>query len=202
MDRVVVPAREGRGIAVRQGQRLRLTTPRGGQCADFFAFSAANVGEFLSCQHTWVSTFSIVPREGHVFLSRFRRPMLRFVHDAAGGAHDMLITTCDALRYEFFGHVGYHANCADNLTTALRRMGHEIPVIPQAVNFFARSCVAADGHLTSPPNTVPPGAHVELEALMDLICVVSACPFDLEVKGWEVSSGHAKGLSELVLEIV
>jgi len=158
--------------------------------------------EYLSCPHTWVSTFSIVPREGDVFRSRFRRPMLKFALDAANGAHDMLITTCDQLRYEFFGYVGYHANCADNLMTALRRLGHDLPVVPQAVNFFARSCVDPDGKLTSPPNLVPPGSFVELEALMDLICVVSACPFDLEVKGWEVSGGHKTGLSELVMEIV
>ena len=29
-------------------------------------------------------------------------------------------------------------------------------------------------------NPVPPGAYVELRALMDLICVVSSCPFDLK----------------------
>jgi uncharacterized protein YcgI (DUF1989 family) len=202
MSTLIVPAREGRGLHVKQGQRLRLSTPQGAQCADFFAFNAANVREFLSCPHTWVSTFSIVPRQGHVFLSRFRRPMLRFALDAAGGAHDMLITTCDQLRYEFFGHVGHHANCADNLMTAMRRLGYEVPVVPQAVNFFARCCVGADGQLSSPPNVVPPGAYVELEALMDLICVVSACPFDLEVPGWEISSGHSKGLSELLIDVL
>jgi uncharacterized protein YcgI (DUF1989 family) len=202
MTKVVVPACEGRALPVKAGQRLRLTSPKGPQCVDFFAFNAANVLEFLSCPHTWVSTFSIVPKEGHVFLSRFRRPMLKFAHDAANGAHDMLITTCDQLRYEFFGHVGYHANCADNLMTAMRRLGYDVAFVPQAVNFFARSCVASDGHLTSPPNVVPAGAFVELEALMDLICVVSACPFDLDIKGWEISSGHAHGLSELVMELV
>jgi uncharacterized protein YcgI (DUF1989 family) len=202
MTTVTVPAREGRGMHVRKGQRLRLTTLKGPQCADFFAFNADNITEFLSCTHTWVSTFSIVPREGDVFLSRFRRPMLKFALDAAGGAHDMLITTCDQLRYEFFGHVGYHANCADNLLTSLRRLGYDIPVVPQAVNFFARSAVDADGRLTSPPNVVPPGSYVELEALMDLVCVVSACPFDLKIKDWEISSGHTHGLSELVMELV
>jgi uncharacterized protein YcgI (DUF1989 family) len=202
MNKIVVPAREGRGLHVKKGQTLRLTTPNGPQCADFFAFNADNVLEFLSCPHTWVSTFSVVPKEGQVFRSRFRRPMLKFALDAANGAHDMLITTCDQLRYEFFGHVGYHANCADNLMTSMRRLGFDVPFVPQAVNFFARSCVDSDGKLTSPPNVVPPGAYVELEALMDLICVVSACPFDLDIKGWEISSGHKGGLSELVMELV
>lgn len=47
-----------------------------------------------------------------------------------------------------------------------------------------------------------PGAYVVVEALMDLIMVVSACPFDLEVEGWEVSGGHRHELSELVMDIV
>lgn len=199
---VTVPAREGRGIRVNQGQRMRLTTPKGSQCADFFAFNAGNVQEWLSCPHTWVTNFSMVPRKGTVFLSRFRRPMVRLVEDAADGAHDMLITTCDQFRYEFFGHKGPHANCADNLLTSMRRFGYELPVVPQAVNFFAKSHVAEDGTLSSPPNPVAPGAYVVVEALMDLIVVVSACPFDLQVEGWEVSGGHRHELSELVMEIV
>jgi uncharacterized protein YcgI (DUF1989 family) len=47
---------------------------------------------------------------------------------------------------------------------------------------------------------VAPGAFVKLEALMDLICVVSACPFDLAVDGWTINDAGA-GPSELVLEV-
>ncbi|MDN2565751.1 urea carboxylase-associated family protein [Aquibium sp. A9E412] len=202
MGKVVVPAREGRGIRVGKGEVLRITTPRGSQCADFFAFNAQNTQEFLSCPHTWVTNFSMVPREGDVFLSQYRRPMLKMAKDGAAGAHDMLITTCDQFRYEFFGFVGPHANCSDNLVTAMKRFGHAVPHVPQAVNFFAKSHVAEDGKLTSPPNPVAPGAYVEVEALIDLICVVSACPFDLEVDGWEVSGGHRHELSEIEMEIV
>ncbi len=44
-----------------------------------------------------------------------------------------------------------------------------------------------------------PGAYVELEALMDLICVVSSCPFDLPVDGWTINAKD--GPSELLLDI-
>lgn len=202
MTKIAVPAREGRGIKVRQGQILRVTTPKGSQCADFFAFNADNTEEFLSCPHTWVTNFSMVPRVGDVFLSQFRRPMMKMTADGADGAHDMLITTCDQFRYEFFGFEGPHANCSDHLVTAMKRFGHAVPHVPQAVNFFAKSHVAEDGKLTSPPNPVPPGAYVEVEALLDLICVVSACPFDLDVPGWDVSGGHRHELSGIDMEIV
>ena len=51
----------------------------------------------------------------------------------------------------------------------------------------------------SPPNPVKPGAYVVLEALIDVICVVSSCPFDLAVEGWTINA--EQGPSELVIEV-
>ena len=47
----------------------------------------------------------------------------------------------------------------------------------------------------------PADAFVVVEALMDLICVVSSCPYDLAnaTKGWKVNPG-AK-VTELLVEI-
>ncbi|MEZ5923092.1 MAG: urea carboxylase-associated family protein [Hyphomicrobiaceae bacterium] len=199
MNRVVVPAAEGRAVAVPKGARLRITTPKGRQAADFFAFNAQNIGEWLSPTHSWVTTFSVKPRQGDTLISRFRRPMLTIVDDGAAGVHDMMIAACDQFRYEFFGHEGPHASCADNLETAMRRLGHQIPVIPQPVNFFTNTVIGPDGKLTSPPNPVPAGAYVEVRAEMDLIAVVSSCPFDLPVAGWTINAEG--GPSELVLDL-
>jgi uncharacterized protein YcgI (DUF1989 family) len=199
MTEIVVPAREGRAVLLPEGARLRVTTPRGRQAADFFAFNAANVGEWLSPPHSWVTTFSVKPRLGDVLISRFRRPMIRLVDDGAAGCHDMMIAACDQFRYEFFGHQGPHASCAENLQVAMRRRGHEIGVIPQPVNFFTHTRIEPDGRLVSPPNPVPPGAHVEVEALMDLVCVVSSCPFDLALQGWEINAGRE--ITELILRV-
>jgi uncharacterized protein YcgI (DUF1989 family) len=200
MTSEVVPAREGRAFRVTKGNRIRIATPKGAQAADFFAFNASNVGEWLSANHTWVTTFSVKPRQGDVFLSRFRRPMLKLIRDGAQGVHDMLIAACDQFRYEFFGHKGPHASCSENLTTAMRRLGHQIDVVPQPINFFTHTRVEADGRLISPPNPVPPGAFVEMEALMNLICVVSSCPFDLAVEGWTINAGQ--GPTELIVDVL
>ena len=199
MTETIVPPREGRAVEVPKGRRIRVTTPKGRQAADFFAFNAGNVREWLSPPHTWVATFSVKPRVGDTLISRFRRPMLKLVQDGAGGCHDMLIAACDQFRYEFFGHKGPHASCAENLQLAMRRLGHEIDAIPQPVNFFTHTRIEPDGRLVSPPNPVPPGAFVELEALMDLICVVSSCPFDLDLEGWEINAGA--DITELAIEV-
>jgi uncharacterized protein YcgI (DUF1989 family) len=198
--KTIIPAREGRAVRVGKGQTIRITTPKGAQAADFFAYNAASPAEWLSANHTWVTTFNVKPRQGDLLLSRFRRPMLKFTRDGAEGVHDMMIAACDQFRYEFFGHKGPHASCSENLCVAMRREGHQVDVIPQPINFFTNTTVEKDGSFTSPPNPVPPGAYVELEALMDLICVISSCPFDLAIDGWTINAGQ--GPTELEVEIL
>ncbi len=199
MTEITVPASDGRAVRVNKGQHIRITTPKGAQAADFFAYNADDVGEWLSANHTWVTTFNVKPRQGDTLISRFRRPMLTITDDGANGVHDMMIAACDQFRYEFFGHVGPHASCSENLHTAMRREGHQIDVVPQPVNFFTNTRIEEDGSFVSPPNPVPPGAYVELEALMDLICVVSSCPFDLKVDGWPINADG--GPTDLLVEV-
>ncbi|WP_373503457.1 DUF1989 domain-containing protein [Aestuariivirga sp.] len=198
--KTIVPPREGRAVRVAKGQTIRITTPKGAQAADFFAYIAQSPAEWLSANHTWVTTFNVKPRQGDTLISRFRRPMLKFTRDGANGVHDMMIAACDQFRYEFFGHKGPHASCSKNLCVAMRREGHQVDVIPQPVNFFTCTTVETDGSFKSPPNPVAPGAFVELEALMDLICVVSSCPFDLAVDGWTINAGG--GPTELEVDVV
>ncbi len=199
MERIIVPPSEGRAVRVAAGQSISVATPKGGQAADFFAYNSANVDEWLSPPHTWVTTFSLKPRPGDVFLSRFRRPMLTMTGDTADGVHDMLLAACDQFRYEFFGYRGVHASCSGNLEIAMRREGYEISVIPQPINFFTNVPVDDEGRLTAPANRVKPGASVTMEALMDLICVVSSCPFDMQAEGWEINAGNQP--TELEIEV-
>ena len=199
MDRIDVPAREGRPVALAAGRRLRLTTPKGAQAADFFAYNAANIGEWLSAPHSWVKTRHLRPRQGDVFVSRFRRPMLDFVEDGADGVHDLLLAACDQMRYEQYGHQGHHPSCSENLMISMRRLGYDISVVPQPINFFTNTRVEEDGTIVAPGNTVPPGAYIEVEARMDLICVISSCPFDLGLEDWTVNA--ASGPTELIVEI-
>jgi uncharacterized protein YcgI (DUF1989 family) len=199
MAKITIPAAEGRAFLVKPGQSFRIITPKGGQAADFFAYNAASIAEWLSPPHTWIATRSVRPREGDVLLSRFRRPMLRITEDGADGIHDMLLPACDQFRYEFFGHIGPHASCSENLMTAMRRLGRDISVVPQPVNFFTNTHVDAEGGLSAPANTVRPGGYIKLEALLDLVCVVSSCPFDIKPPDWEVNRGGQ--VTELEVEV-
>ena len=198
-EELIVPAAHGRAFRVGAGQRLRLSSPKGGQCADFFAFTP-DLGEWLSPMHTWVASRHVRPRAGDVFVSQRRRPLLDFAEDGAGGVHDMLLAACDTERYRQLGFEGDHRSCAENLREAMRELCLEIPHVPQPVNFFANTGVEPDGTMVAPPNQVPPGAHVVLEAREGLVCAVSACPFDLQQPGWMVNAEGA--LSELRVELL
>ena len=199
MTKHEIPARGGLAVPIERGRRIRIITPKGAQAADFFAYAADNLREWLSPMHTWVTTRSIKPRVGDTFLSRFRRPLLDLVEDGAGGMHDMTIAACDQARYEQFGFAGPHASCSENLRSAMARLGHMIDVVPQPVNFFTNTVVEPDGKLISPPNAVRPGGYVELAACMDVVCVVSSCPFDLQIAGWTINAPG--GPTELVVEV-
>ena len=69
METCIVEARGGRGFWVAAGQHFRIITPHGGQAADFFAFWANNVLEWLSPMHTWAATRMLWPRQGDTFFS-------------------------------------------------------------------------------------------------------------------------------------
>ena len=196
-SQVLVPAGEGHAVRLAAGERLRVTTPSGGQVADFFAFTG-DLAEWLSAMHTWVSTRSVRPREGDTFVTQLRQPLIAFAEDGAGGVHEMLLAACDPVRYEQYGFEGHHRSCAQNLREALAALGLEPPIVPQPVNLFSWTVVEPDQRLASPANPVPPGSYVVLEALRDAICVVSSCPFDLPIAGWEINA--ASGPTELVLE--
>ena len=64
MKRIEIPAREGRGVLLEAGARFRAIDVKGKQCGDLFAFSAADVNEHASAEHTRVSAGRLFPQVG------------------------------------------------------------------------------------------------------------------------------------------
>ncbi len=200
MKIIDVPAGHGRAFYVGKGTQFRITTPKGQQSADFFAFGADNINVCLSPHHTWMPTRSLHPRVGDTFISREREPMVDFVEDGADGLHDFIIAPCDAIRYEQFGVPG-HRSCIGNLEEAMAELGSGIPSGPLAVNFFTNTTVDNGFTFRTPSAAVvKPGGYVVLESRMDLICAVSSCPYDLEGPGWAINA--PSGPTEIVVELL
>ena len=174
-----VPARKGKAARLLRGQSLRLVNTHGQQVVDTWAFSGADLGEYLSMAHSHAHLSKILPTTGDTLVSNRRRAMLSFVEDNSGGIHDTLIAACDRRRYELLGSVGHHDSCADNLRDALAEFGLVPPDVPAPLNMFMNIPVGPDGLVSFEPAVAPPGSHVVLRAEMDLVIVFSACPQDI-----------------------
>jgi uncharacterized protein len=174
-----IPAGHGRAFRLDAGQRLRVATTEGGQVVDTWALALPDLDEWMSMEHTRGRLLAISPRAGDELFSNRRRPILRFVQDTSPGVHDTLIAACDQERYSQLGHEGSHRNCADNFRAALAELGYVAPPVPAPLNVFMRIPVAADGTLSFEPSPAGPGDAVTLEAVRDVVVVLSACPQDL-----------------------
>jgi len=179
MERIVVPAREGRAVEVAAGRRFRVVDLEGSQVVDLFAFARQDVREFASAEHTRVELGRLFPQVGQAFVTNQRRPILSYVADTSPGYHDLLCAACDPARYQALGAQGWHASCRQNLEEAMAGLGHEGVAIPQPINLFMRTPPMPDGTIAFLPAESRPGDHVELEALLDVIVVASSCPQDM-----------------------
>lgn len=174
-----VAAGTGRAFEVAAGYLVEIVAPDGPQVADTWAFALPELDEFLSTEHTRSCLDRLTPRVGDAFYSNRRRPMLTVVQDTSPGYHDLLLSACDVGRYTLLGHQGYHANCVDNLRSALDEMHLEAPEIPSPVNVFENVSIEDDGTLHIEPPLLTGGESFTLRAEVNLVLVVSACPMDI-----------------------
>lgn len=177
---IEIPARRGKAARVAVGQTVTVVNTHGEQVVDTWAFNAADLGEFMSMEHSRAHTLHLVPRVGDVMRTNRRRPILTIVEDTSGGVHDTVIAACDPHRYAFLGVEGHHDNCQDNLFQGLRDLGLEPAEVPSPFNLFMNIpwTEAGDLSFAAPPKPIP-GGYVALRAEMDLVIAFSACPQDI-----------------------
>jgi uncharacterized protein YcgI (DUF1989 family) len=172
-------AGHGAAFPLPRGRRLRVTTVQGSQVVDTWALVASDPGEWLSMEHTRGLLSKVSPRAGDLLYSNRRRPVLALREDTSPGVHDTLIPACDQARYDQLGHQGSHRNCVANFRSALSAAAVLVPLVPSPLNLFMNVPVATDGHLELSPSLAGRGDSVTLEALVDVVVVLSACPQDM-----------------------
>ena len=52
---IEIPARQGKALRLRQGQKARVVNTKGQQVVDTWAFNAADLNEFMSMEHSRVA---------------------------------------------------------------------------------------------------------------------------------------------------
>jgi uncharacterized protein YcgI (DUF1989 family) len=173
--RQFVPAGCGAGLRLKCGEQLRVIDPEGGQSGDLLAFSQDG-RQRLSNGRTFDYGGKIYVSTGDVLWSDRSNPMLTIVADQVG-RHDFLYSACSLEMYRLqYAVTGYHANCADNLCSALRELGIEPEPLPTPFNLFMNVEVVAGGKLVFAPPKSRAGDSVVLRAEMDLAIALSSCP--------------------------
>jgi uncharacterized protein len=176
---IEIPARKGKAVRVKQGQKVKVINTKGEQVVDTWAFNAADMKEFMSMEHTRAGILRIIPKPGDRLLTNQRRPILTLVEDTSGGIHDTIIAACDRWRYEGLGCKEYHDNCTDNLAAGLKALGLEPPETPSPLNLFMNIPVLDGNAIAFRPPVSTPGSYVVLRAELDCILAFSACPQDM-----------------------
>jgi len=176
---VTIPARKGRACRLNKGQAIKIINTHGHQVVDTWAFSAEDLHEFMSNEHTRPTIGTIFPTKGHKLYTNRRRPILDFEEDTSPGIHDTLFAACDDYRYGLLGCQEYHDNCTDNLIAAMRQIGLMPPEVPSPLNLWMNIPVSPEGRATFEEPVSKAGDYVVLRAQMDCVVAMSACPQDI-----------------------
>jgi hypothetical protein len=179
VDEVFVPASQGRGIRVREGQLLDVIDVEGQQVGDLVAYFEHDPSEYLSPTHTVSCNASVLLRTGSQVFSNHRNPVFTIVRDDVE-KHDIIVPCCDYER--FFRDYGLtdHKHCLANLEQARDLLGLDFDLRgEQAWNVFMHNRVTDDGSVITDPAAHGAGSTITLEAHRDLVVLLSACPQDL-----------------------
>ncbi|MEE9248333.1 MAG: urea carboxylase-associated family protein [Dehalococcoidia bacterium] len=173
-----IPAYSGGGAIVRQAQRVKVVNLQGQQVADLFAFVLNDPGEFLSPSNTLGRLGCIYPQVGEPLYSNLVNPILTLEEDTVG-VNDLLFQACDSALYESWGGQVNHPNCRENLNAILGEYDFTPAEPPHPVNLFQNTPVInLDGQLEARDSPAKPGDYVMMEALKDLLVIVTACSWD------------------------
>ncbi len=184
MERVVIPAGEGRAVEVRAGRVLRIEAMDGLQVADAAFVALHNHREGYHAGQTVALNMLAgtgTMRRVTTLWSRppYERPMLTVIDDPVGVHFAWNGGRCSRGVYAVRdGIESGHRTCQDNLEEAVRPWGMDPDLVPDVFNVFMFTDVEDERRLVFRPSPARPGDYIDLRAEIDVLAAVSACPSD------------------------
>lgn len=171
----VIPPRSGASIILNNKERLRVVDLEGRQVADLLAYSWYDPREYLSTAATIDTNGSLnIFREDCLYSNKYN-PMLLLLEDTVG-RHDLVHPPCRPEMYQKqYGINDDHPSCFYNFSLALMEYGLDDSLVHTPFNIFMNTYVRNDGTLEIKKPVSKPNDYIMLEALMDLLVVVTAC---------------------------
>jgi len=171
---VVQPGSDWSGI-VKRGQILRIVDLEGTQAVDFLCYNATDPSERYNAADTMKINGSLFIEKGTKLYSDMGNVLFRVVDDTCGH-HDTIGGCCSRESNRVRYGVEEGPNCRDNFLRALSRHGLDKKDIVSNINFFMYVPIGADAKMAIVDGLSRPGDHVDLEAEMDVLAVLSNCP--------------------------
>jgi uncharacterized protein len=175
----ILEAGDGWMHEINAGQTFRIIDLEGNQAVDTLFFDAHDPTDRYSSQDTIRAQGRIYLTTGTNLLSLSGNTLLTITADTCG-RHDTLGGACAAesnmVRYAL-GKRSMH-NCRDTFMLQLARYGKGFSKqdIGSNINFFMNVPVTPEGKLTFEDGVSAPGKYVEMQAVRDVVCLISNCP--------------------------
>jgi urea carboxylase-associated protein 1 len=178
--RTVVGAGDYLITKVQKGAIFRILDLEGNQAADTLFYNAKDPSERYSATDTIREQQNLYLTTGSILKTNENNDLLKIVadtcgrHDTVGGA---CATESNTVRYDLAKRC-MHA-CRDSWMLAIQEheeYGLNKDDITHNINFFMNVPVTRSGGLSFEDGISAPGKYVELQALMDVIVLISNCP--------------------------
>ncbi|GAA5482668.1 urea amidolyase associated protein UAAP2 [Haloferula sargassicola] len=186
--RQVVPAGDWWTHEIKAGQTLRILDLEGNQAADTLFYSAADPTDRYSADRTIQAQQALYLTVGTKLMSTEGNVLLEITADTCG-RHDTLGGACsresNTMRYSHDKEC-MHA-CRDSFIRGAQEWRGELTKrdITCNINFFMNVPVTPDGQLTFADGISAPERYVEMQAAMDVVCLISNCPqLNNPCNGW------------------
>lgn len=160
-----------------QGQLLTVTDELGGRAAQLYAFTKADLSEFLSPHHTRVFSNSYLLGLGMRLVTNRRRPIMVLGKDTVR-AHDLLLPASTDRSLREAG-LGPDTGAREAFSAAVAARGLDPIKLPDPVNLFLHVGIGTDGGIRPSPVAHAASGHVTFRVLIDCTVFVGACRSDL-----------------------
>lgn len=162
------------GAIVTAGDRVRFVDLEGQQAVDFLCYNALDTRDHYNAANTMKMAGNAYLNAGAVLYGEYATKLMKIVASSCPN-HDTIGGCCSAeINYLRYGKRTH--SCRANFLHELSKFGMGEPDIVANVNWFMSVPVGRDGHMAISDSPSKPGDYVEVEALTDVIVVISNCP--------------------------
>ena len=162
------------GARLAQGELVRFVDLEGQQAVDFLCYNARDTRDRYNAANTMKMAENAYLNAGTVLYGEYATRLMKIVasscpnHDTIGG--------CCSAEMNFIRYGRRTHSCRANFLHELSKFGMGEPDIVANVNWFMSVPVGRDGHMAISDSPSRPGDHVDVQALTDVIAVISNCP--------------------------